>query len=65
MHQFVFRENYSAILVLIEILYNIRDEMENSVLGIYLDLSKSFDTVDHTIFLHKLEFYGIRGHILQ
>ena len=52
-----------AVMTLKENLINFLDNGEY-VIGIFLDFSKAFETVDHGILLQKLPFYGVRGEAL-
>jgi Reverse transcriptase (RNA-dependent DNA polymerase) len=63
--QFGFRKNYSTSLALLDVIDNCYKNLavNNKVLGIFFDLQKAFDTVDHTILLNKLYIYGIRGNM--
>ena len=59
--QFGFQQKYStphALINLTESTKQILDEGSFSC-GIFVDLHKAFDTVDHKILLHKLEYYEI------
>lgn len=60
--QFGFRKNKltSKALTLISCLYYKLDK-GNFVLGIFSDVTKVFDFIDHNILLNKLEKYGING----
>ena len=65
--QFGFRKNHSTAHAVNYSVNRILSEIENKnhVIGIFVDLSKAFDTIDHKKLLTKLEHYGIRGKCLN
>ena len=62
-NQFGFRSGRSTIQATMLITDKIQRAIEEKLYscGIFLDLSKAFDTGDHSMLLAKLEHYGIRA----
>jgi hypothetical protein len=62
-NQYGFRQGHSTYMAIMDMYDKISAAMNRNEysVGVFIDLSKAFDTLDHDILLKKLENYGLRG----
>jgi hypothetical protein len=58
-----FRANRSTVTALQDFVNDVQTAIDNKMnpVGLFMDLSKAYDVLDHKLLLNKLNEYGIRG----
>ena len=61
--QYGFRKNYSTDEAIFKLIYEVLNALnDKSMVGsIFFDLEKAFDSVNHSLLIKKLPYYGIAG----